>query len=227
MLNSLKGSLCTKAYQRRATAYRALQQYGRAVADLEAAVSNDPDSKELTVALAAARREQEEQRKQKQLRKVMHRQPAPESVETGGEAGEVVKGKAGQKALPEAAADEPGMDLEQLRRVEQLVQELQRSCSGDSAAAAAAAVVEAGAGEGQGVALQGGPRLPVRSSAGKGGGKASADVVAEAATTDPVARACSELAALLQDNDMACVYLREIGGLQAAAKVVPCTKAMK
>ena len=44
-LNSLKGPLCTKAYQRRAAAFRALQQYKRAVEDLEAAVANDGESK--------------------------------------------------------------------------------------------------------------------------------------------------------------------------------------
>lgn len=216
MLNSLKGPLCTKAYQRRATAYRALQQYSRAVADLEAAVANDPDSKELAAALAAARREQEEQRKQRQLRKAMQR-PQP-----GGEAGgdDVAKGKAGQKALPEMAADENGkMDFEKLRRVEQLVLELQKICSAKTAeVATAGGGMESGAGQGE--ASHAGPHLPSRIGVSKGGSKASPEAeAAAAATTDPMARACSELASLLQDNDMACVYLRECGGLKAAAKV--------
>ena len=59
--------LVVKARQRRATAYRALQQLDRAVVDLEAAVAGEPGNTELKKLLAVAQRDLEEQRKQKQV----------------------------------------------------------------------------------------------------------------------------------------------------------------
>eukprot|EP00195_Chlamydomonas_chlamydogama_P005216 CAMPEP_0202907312 /NCGR_PEP_ID=MMETSP1392-20130828/42092_1 /ASSEMBLY_ACC=CAM_ASM_000868 /TAXON_ID=225041 /ORGANISM="Chlamydomonas chlamydogama, Strain SAG 11-48b" /LENGTH=117 /DNA_ID=CAMNT_0049596147 /DNA_START=22 /DNA_END=375 /DNA_ORIENTATION=+ len=72
--NNLRDPLVTKAYQRRATAYRSLQQYDKAVQDLEAAHANEPANAELVQQLDKARRDLAEYRKQKQVRKAMQQQ---------------------------------------------------------------------------------------------------------------------------------------------------------
>jgi tetratricopeptide (TPR) repeat protein len=53
--NNTRDPLCVKAYLRRATAYRALGQYERAVQDLEQAAGIEPDNKEVTQQLTKVR----------------------------------------------------------------------------------------------------------------------------------------------------------------------------
>jgi hypothetical protein len=59
------------AYQRRATAFRAIRQYKRAVQDLEAALGIEPNNAELQQQLTKARREADEAEKQRLLKKAV------------------------------------------------------------------------------------------------------------------------------------------------------------
>ena len=208
--NNLRDALCTKTYQRRATAYRALQQYSKAVEDMERAAANDPDSKEIQQQLAGARAELEEHRKQKRLKKALNKQ---------------AKGKEGGGTTEEA--DAGMLDVDKLRRVEQLVQAVQREQQGQGQGRNEEGVT---AQEG---AKPRGPQLPARPAksgiaadmAGPGAGpKPTLGNASNPSSNSeaPVVQHCSELMKLIEGDDLACVYLRECGGLQAAAQVRHC-----
>eukprot|EP00798_Chlamydomonas_sp_ICE-L_P017965 gene17965-24370_t len=66
--NNTQCPLCVKAYMRRSQAYRALQQYNRAVQDLESALAIEPENTELQVLFKKAKIDAEEQQKAKKLR---------------------------------------------------------------------------------------------------------------------------------------------------------------
>lgn len=77
MHNSFKDPLCVKAYQRRAAAFKGLQQLDRAVQDLEAAHGLEPENAEVSAQLSRARFELEELNKVKALNKAMTKQTEP------------------------------------------------------------------------------------------------------------------------------------------------------
>ena len=227
MLNNLKGPLCTKAYQRRAAAYRALQQYGRAVTDLEAAVSNDEDNKELQGLLSDARRELEEHKKQNMLKKAMSKSSSPvetvSSSKSSVESKELLEVGQGQR---EAADDSKSavlstshLDIEKLRTVEKLVQEVQRSLEPDALLSPPSESEADTSGSGKGAA---GPNLPARPKANttaQKSPKTKPSASQPEKQVDALTRVCGELSALVRDDDLASVYFRECGGLKAAGRV--------
>ncbi|KAG1662073.1 hypothetical protein FOA52_005320 [Chlamydomonas sp. UWO 241] len=194
--NDLRSPLCTKVYQRRATAYRALQQYARAVQDLQAGVDIEPDNKDLVAQLSKAQRDLDEYRKAKQLSKAMggKSQGGGEAQAGGGEA------KGTWEQDDKAAGDQAvgGLDIEKLRQVETLSQ-----------AVSALADVKAA----KSVKKSAAPVLPAR--AGYKASPPMAESPQLRATT-----AAKALARLLDGDDLAAVYMRESGGFQAAARVV-------
>eukprot|EP00198_Chlamydomonas_reinhardtii_P013934 XP_001703271.1 TPR domain-containing protein [Chlamydomonas reinhardtii] len=103
--NNKNDPLCVKALQRRAEAYRALQQTSRAVEDLQAALDMDPKNGEVAKQLARARLEDVEARKQRAVAKAVAKNAA--AGEAGGGSGTV-----------EAAG--LALDLGKLGRVEKL-----------------------------------------------------------------------------------------------------------
>lgn len=136
-----------------------------------------------------AKRDLEEHQKQKAVRKAL---------------------KAADGSAAPAASTTPAsgsscslaIDIEQLRKVELLVQQLQAPPA-DAAAAAAG---------------RHGPKLPpppqVKGASGAAGSKQ------QAVKQSTQAAAASQLTELLRDNDACCVYFRECGGLKAAAALV-------
>ncbi|KAG2442702.1 hypothetical protein HXX76_002785 [Chlamydomonas incerta] len=226
--NNKNDPLCVKALQRRAEAYRALQQTGRAVEDLQAALDMDPKNAEVAKQLARARLEDDEARKQRAVARAV-------AKGAGGEAG-----SGSGSGTVEAAG--LALDLGKLGRVEKLAAALAPPAPPAPAAAAAegepasastngtsnGVAPAAGAGE---AAARRGPTLPPR-PAGKGvtaaGAAAGAGATAAASTSGSgsgsvaagggsVAATCEELRGLLKGDDGCCVYLRECGGLQSLA----------
>ncbi|GAX78335.1 hypothetical protein CEUSTIGMA_g5777.t1 [Chlamydomonas eustigma] len=260
MLNSLKGPLCTKAYQRRAAAYRALQQYNRAVQDLECAIANDPTSKELQVALSVARRDLDESQKQKQLRKAMAAAGKQQQQQQGAAAEGNGQGAHNLLLLPSSTshgdmascvAEEmthsertnPGLDqrldIQKLRKVEELVQNLQ-NFSATSSATHPSATATAGASatapvpnhdtseERQPSTASSTPKLPERKRAKPSVEQKRThnmtstedDVAEEEEHGGGVKEVLQELNSLLEDDDMTCVYFRECGGLSVLFKMI-------
>ncbi|GLC44336.1 hypothetical protein PLESTB_000480900 [Pleodorina starrii] len=180
--NNKRDPLCVKALQRRAEAYRALQQYGKAVQDLEAALDIEPGNAEAAKQLVKARQEDEEARKQRAIAKAVGRAASGAAAGPGGavEAGGVV------------------LDLGKLGRLERLAALLapeaavapgaSSSSGGGAAAVAADGAAEqgvCGSGDGSapepsssyqqpgGAGAQRGPALPPRRQAKAAGGGAA------------------------------------------------------
>ncbi|KAG2450163.1 hypothetical protein HYH02_000265 [Chlamydomonas schloesseri] len=245
--NNKHDPLCVKALQRRAEAYRALQQTGRAVQDLQAALELDPKNGEVAKQLARARLEDEEARKQRAVAKAVAKGAA---AAPGGEAG---------SGSGTVEAGGMALDLGKLGRVEKLAAALAppappaapaaaagegatsasnngSSSSGSSSSSSNGAAPAGGPGAGAGEAsARRGPTLPPR-PAGKGGAVAGAADAAAAAANGAhaastsgsgpsekaaglgsLAATCEELRGLLRGDDGCCVYLRECGGLQSLA----------
>jgi hypothetical protein len=264
MHNSLKSLLCTKAYQRRAVAHRALQQYNRAVQDLECAVSNDQASKELQAALAAAKRDLEENRKEQKLRKAMAALGRPPQQQQQQQAS-LAEGNGPGCAknlllLPNTSVEEggavslkltpdldKGFDINKLKKVETLVQDLQSwiaaslavgvgassvAAAGIGAVAGVTAPSDESASEERRPSTSSGPKLPDRTCVNKPSGDqaqkySSSSSSSSRSSTERgveekravVKGGIQELNLLLEGDDLACVYFRECGGLSALFKV--------
>lgn len=175
--NNPKHELCVKALQRRATAYKALQQPQRAVEDLEKALEIAPADAEIQKQLGKARQELDEERKQRALRKAV--------AKSGGAATADANGGADGKKVVEVAGAR--VDVEKLRKLEKLVVRL---APADAAADPCAAAS---------------PAAPSRAR--------------------ELSDACDELSRLLCDDDACCVYFREVGGMQAAARQLASPEA--
>ncbi|KXZ56527.1 hypothetical protein GPECTOR_1g473 [Gonium pectorale] len=236
--NNKKDPLCVKALQRRAEAYRSLQQHGRAVADLEAALEMDPANGEAAKQLATARQEEDEARKQRAITKAVRRGAAA-AVSAAGEGSEATAAAGGKAGITEAAG--LTLDLEKLGRLERLAASLAPSAesvpvSGTSEAgpeAGSGAAAAGGSGEASTInvasSAQRGPILPPRPAKGsgpaagaanggaRGGADGSAVVLPESAVSASTAGVCSQLRSLLKGDDACCVYFRECGGLQHVA----------
>ncbi|GIL99722.1 hypothetical protein Vretimale_4862 [Volvox reticuliferus] len=123
--NNKKDPLCVKALQRRAEAYRALQQPGRAVKDLEAALEIEKGNAEVEKQLGKAKLEDDEARKQRAIAKAV----GGAAAGNGGSptAAQVqVSWKASSAGGGGGLVDAGGvtLDLEKLGRVERLAAEL-------------------------------------------------------------------------------------------------------
>ncbi len=203
--NNKRDPLCVKALQRRAEAYRALQQHGRAVADLQRAADLEPGNAEVARQLARARQDDEEARKQRAIAKA------------------VSKGAAGAGAEGGVGA----LDLERLGEVERLVGALeglgagaggqqgqgegQGQQEGKEGQVQAVAGGSSAAGTANGTAAGRGPTLPPR-GAGKGKGSDAATGAA-AEKGAGLLGLCERLRELLKGDDASCVYFRECGGM--------------
>ncbi|KAG2500046.1 hypothetical protein HYH03_002326 [Edaphochlamys debaryana] len=225
--NSRKDALVVKALQRRAEAFRALQQHSRAVEDLASAQELEPGNAEVAKQLARARQEDEEARKQRAIARAV--------------AGKGPKSKAGEEGQAAAASTPAGtvevagmtVDLGKLGHVERLASQLAPLEPGTSSSGTvrqAEAGAQGGA-EAASTSASQSPALPPRGKGGKGAGssKAGPDAGAGAEQRGPqdslttgstVAEACAGLRQLLKGDDACCVYYRECGGLaHAAARV--------
>lgn len=213
--NNLRDPLCVKAYQRRATAYSALQQPGRAVADLQAALDLEPGDAELQKQMAKAQVDLEEYRKQRTIQKAVAAHSGAAAAGGAGGANSTSSGSGGAAAGAGSAGAGAGLDLEKLGRVERLSGVLAPRSSHE-ASTSSEDRPQAAAEEGDAARRASrGPQLPARKAAAAAaagaGGKAAGGRAGE------VAAACKELQGLVQSDDMCSVYLRECGGLQHLA----------
>ncbi|GLI69147.1 hypothetical protein VaNZ11_013704 [Volvox africanus] len=135
--NNKKDPLCVKALQRRAEAYRALQQPARAVKDLEAALEIEPGNAEVEKQLGKAKLEDDEARKQRAIVKVVVGAAGNGSGSTAAQV------DASGKACPSGVSgnglvDAGGvtLDVEKLGRVERLAAELALKAGADVEAGA-------------------------------------------------------------------------------------------
>ncbi|EFJ51905.1 hypothetical protein VOLCADRAFT_86877 [Volvox carteri f. nagariensis] len=157
--NNRRDPLVVKALQRRAEAYRALQQPGRAVEDLQSALELEPGNTEVEKQLAKARLENEEARKQRAIARAVGRTAGSASSGSNADAGAVVQRQRGGETSDGASVMEAGgvvLDLEKLGRLERL-------------AAALAPVPEAATATGTGITSSGGDQASCEAAAAEAG----------------------------------------------------------
>ncbi|MEW5303261.1 MAG: hypothetical protein WDW36_005969 [Sanguina aurantia] len=243
--------LCGKAYQRRACAYRSLQQPRKALADFEAAARICPTDPSLLKELATQRADVAELDKQKAISSALRRDDQTQALAVAGQPAAAPAAAAAAAAVLPAGGGEGRegrpLDLGKLRQVELLSQKLASSltvvavvegvCSSSSSSSkdATGAAPQPSAGDSGGATAAGGaggeasvpavtPAVVEGAPAGGNLSKRNTGAAAAQAFGSTSALA-QQLQLLLTSDDLCCVHFRQCGGLQTTVDQISSSSA--